>query len=137
MSIQVLLALAYLFFYANKHVFHWPQLQGVQQYYGDVYAPLLILTLFQVVRALLEKTPRTQIFISWRKQIFTFAVLAFVFEYYLPKNSPHQVADGWDVFAYGLGVILFQWFVNGYSPKTSEIHSSSENQAKSTDTAKA
>ncbi len=124
---QVLLALLYSLAYINKHGFHGQYGGDLAFYYGDFYAPIFVLSLFQIARILLESKPRKAVYISWRKALFTFLVLSIVFEYYLPRRSELQVGDGWDIVMYAVGTVFFMVFFNGELVHTSEV---TESQSK-------
>ncbi|GAB5557510.1 MAG: hypothetical protein SchgKO_17230 [Schleiferiaceae bacterium] len=121
LGIQVLLALFYSLAYINKHWFHGQYGGDLAFYYGDFYAPIFILSLFQFTRIFLESKPRNAVHISWRKALFTFFVLSIVFEYYLPQSSELQVGDGWDIVMYAMGTVFFMIFFNGEQANASQI----------------
>lgn len=86
-------------------------LPWVHEYLDDLLAmPVVLgitLQVFQWIHPKKEKFrfSKTQVAVGW-------IYFSFLFEFLLPKYSERYTADVWDVFAYGIGAVVFYSLIN-------------------------
>jgi len=104
-----LFLLALIVFFFNELNLGFSKPFYVQYYLNDLIAPTVLLTLTNLFLTLIY---RDLYIFSKAELLFFFLYLSFVFELLLPYLSCSFTADKYDLVAYAIGTILFQYLIN-------------------------
>lgn len=98
-----------ILFAANELLFHNCELVFVNSYLNDFIAPIIILTLTQLVLSIYKGK---FLCLTTKQLLFFFLYISFVFEWLLPSYSSEYISDFYDILAYLGGVLIFHFFIN-------------------------
>ena len=101
--------ITFLLFVLNELVGKELQWVFLDAYFNDFIAPIIFLTLTNYMMSIYSKT---RYVFSYKQLIFFFLYLSFFFECILPMTASVYIADVFDLLAYALGTLMYQFLIN-------------------------